>query len=185
MSTILIRFFKKKMTHLILRKIARKSHGNWPRWWCNYILILFLDRLDCFAVRGELRTGGIVRSTTYLLQTTDVTLNRGWGTLCITPWKTSGGPYVTCQQLPRTGAVTSRGSEREAHALWQTSVWFWCLWSWAPHTSQVEVVSGFLGHRIFILLVYFVIYPVLNRLKDKKHYCEDEEELLRIDVLKR
>lgn len=170
------------MTRLILHETARKSHGNCPRQWCGYILILFSDRLDRFAVRGDLRTGGIVPCATYLLQTTLVTLSRGWGTLRITPWKTSGGPYVTCQQLPRTGAVTSRGSGREAHALWQTSVWFGRLWSWAPHASQVEVVSGFLGHQIFVLLVYFVVYPLLNRLKDKKHYCEDEDELPRTGV---
>lgn len=31
------------------------------------------------------------------------------------------GLYVTCQQLPRTGAVTSQGNKRGAPALWQTS----------------------------------------------------------------
>lgn len=84
---------------VILREIARKSHGKLPALMMQlHFDFIFGVGSDCFTVRGELGTGGrIVRSATYLLQTTDVTLNRGWGTLRITPWKTSGGPYVTCQ----------------------------------------------------------------------------------------
>lgn len=45
------------------------------------------------------------------------------------------GLYVTCQQLPRTGAVTSQGNKRGAPALWQTSP---ALPSPAPHGPPVD-----------------------------------------------
>lgn len=45
------------------------------------------------------------------------------------------GLYVTCQQLPRTGAVTSQGNKRGAPALWQTSP---ALPSPAPHRPPVD-----------------------------------------------
>lgn len=66
-------------------------------------------------------------------------------------WK----PYVTCQQLPRTGAVTSQGSEREAPALWQTSVWLV-----AEKLSAAQVPgrtdSEPLWHSIYSLLLFLV-----------------------------
>lgn len=46
-------------------------------------------------------------------------------------------PYVTCQQLPGTGAVTSQGSEREA-PLYGKHQCGECLRSWARRRSQVQ-----------------------------------------------
>lgn len=65
-------------------------------------------------------------------------------------------PYVTCQQLPRTGAVTSQGSEWEAPALWQTSVWL------VPEKQRAAQVpgrdSGYLWYSIFSLLLFETLF---------------------------
>ncbi|CAB1435412.1 unnamed protein product [Pleuronectes platessa] len=71
---------------------------------------------------GNWSSGTIPVQPGYLLQTSNslsvggsVVGGAGGGKdLHLTPWKTKWKPYVTCQQLPRTGAVTSQGSEREA-----------------------------------------------------------------------
>lgn len=46
------------MTHLILHEIARKSHGNCPRWWCNYILTCIFGQIRLFRCQRGIEDWG-------------------------------------------------------------------------------------------------------------------------------